>query len=65
MVALDESVSMKTVMGVNSFAMVEESGFLPLPPPVPSMDQYSILSGGSQSPTTFAAGGDAWKGRNI
>merc|ERR1719219_71681 len=35
-VALDESVSMKTMMGVNSFAMVEESGFLPLPPPVPS-----------------------------
>ena len=36
-VALDESLSMRTMWGVNSFAMVEESDFIELPDPVLSM----------------------------
>ena len=65
MVALDPSYSMKTMWGVKSYAMVEESAFVEQSPPVPSMDQYSLMAGGSQSLTTFAAGGDAWKGNNL
>merc|ERR1712130_1067734 len=60
-VALDPSFSMKTMLGVRSFAMVEESAFVSQPTPVPSMDQYSLMSGGSQSLTTYASGGDAWE----
>ena len=36
-VALDESLSMRTMWGVKSFAMVEESEFIELPDPVLSM----------------------------
>ena len=64
-VALDPSYSMKTMWGVKSYAMVEESAFVEQSPPVPSMDQYSLMAGGSQSLTTFAAGGDAWQGIHL
>ena len=36
-VALDESLSMRTMWGVKSFAIVEESEFIELPDPVLSM----------------------------
>ena len=41
-VALDESLSMRTMWGVKSFAMVEESDFIELPDRVLSMINIMI-----------------------